>query len=315
MKRLRIFAAALLLWSSAQAQSADTLCPPPVLPLADAASEAAPDVGMLWRMQRDGRTSYLYGSMHIGRPAWARPGPALQAALQAVDVLALELDGSEIHQEAAPLAQGPDSDDFGLPRALQERMAAQVRAACLPEQALAHLHPILQLSSLSALAARWDGLDIAYGQELVLIQHAQARGLPMVGLERMQDQMQALIPKDRKTLLLHLEEGLEQLEQDRVRPAMRHLARAWETGDLAELQAYEQWCDCVHSEADRAWLRRLNDERNPGLAEGIEALHAKGQRVLAAVGALHMGGPRALPKLLKERGFVLEPILPSPKEP
>jgi hypothetical protein len=55
-------------------------------------------------------------------------------------------------------------------------------------------------------------------------------------------------------------------------------------------------------------LRRLNDERNPNLAARIDALHARGQRVFAAVGALHMTGPRALPALLAQRGYRVERV-------
>jgi uncharacterized protein YbaP (TraB family) len=62
----------------------------------------------------------------------------------------------------------------------------------------------------------------------------------------------------------------------------------------------------VQSEAERAQLRRLNDARNPFLAERIDALITQGHRLFAAVGALHMTGPQALPRLLEQRGYRLE---------
>ena len=55
-------------------------------------------------------------------------------------------------------------------------------------------------------------------------------------------------------------------------------------------------------------MRKLNDERNPPLADGIEAQHSQGQRVFAAVGALHMTGPQALPLLMAQRGFQVERV-------
>ena len=55
-------------------------------------------------------------------------------------------------------------------------------------------------------------------------------------------------------------------------------------------------------------MRRLNDERNPPLADGIEALHRQGRRIFAAVGALHMTGPQSLPRLLAARGFKVERV-------
>ena len=55
-------------------------------------------------------------------------------------------------------------------------------------------------------------------------------------------------------------------------------------------------------------MRRLNDDRNPALAQRIDALHGQGRRVFAAVGALHMTGAQALPRLMAERGYRVERI-------
>jgi len=84
--------------------------------------------------------------------------------------------------------------------------------------------------------------------------------------------------------------------------------QAWEAGDLETLAQYEQWCECAQTEDDRAAMRRLNDERNPLLADGIAARHKAGKRVFAAVGALHMTGQQALPLLLAQRGFKVERV-------
>ena len=86
------------------------------------------------------------------------------------------------------------------------------------------------------------------------------------------------------------------------------LAVAWEQGDVAALEDYEKWCECAADEADRAALRKLNDDRNAPLADGIENQHRQGSRVFAAVGALHMTGPQSLPRLLEQRGFKIERV-------
>ena len=53
-------------------------------------------------------------------------------------------------------------------------------------------------------------------------------------------------------------------------------------------------------------MKRLLDDRNPGLAASIDALHAGGKQVFAAVGSLHMIGPNGLPALLRKRGYKIE---------
>ena len=93
-----------------------------------------------------------------------------------------------------------------------------------------------------------------------------------------------------------------------VSAALHRLALAWERADLAALASYEDWCECARDEAERAFSKRLNDDRNPGLADAIARLHNGGQSVFAAVGALHMTGPQALPALLRARGFKLQAL-------
>jgi uncharacterized protein YbaP (TraB family) len=86
------------------------------------------------------------------------------------------------------------------------------------------------------------------------------------------------------------------------------MATAWERGDLATLEDYASWCECTTTDADKAFMRKLNDERNGPLAAGIEAQHRQGRRVFAAVGALHMTGAQSLPHLLEQRGFRVERV-------
>jgi hypothetical protein len=272
---------------------------------------AATDHGVLWKIKRDGHVSWLYGSLHIGRLSWAVPGPALANAWRSTDVLALELDLSDPKTMAALLEEGKPGPE-ALPPALAQRLAAQAGAECVPLAALAAYHPLLQLSTLTALSVRRDGLDPSFGQEPILSGMAHASGRTIVALETAKDQMQALLPKDRKEMLEDLDDGLSQLEQNKVRGPMVKMAEAWAHGDLATLQNYEDWCDCVHSEADAQALHRLNDERNGPLAKRIAALHASGKRVLVAVGALHMTGANALPKLLAAQGFEVERINTQP---
>ena len=291
-------------------------CPPAPLQATAAQVESwrrkAQDHGLLYRIKRDGRDSYVYGTLHIGRPEWAYPGPKLRAALEQADVLALELDLSDaatLQVLSQPPAHAPA---LKLPPAMRQRLDAQARAACLPAGALAGQHPLMELSTYTVLAARWDGLDPNFGQEALLSLWARARGLPVIGLEDAASQLQALIPSDPKLALLSLKKGLAQLEQGRVRPIMKRLAKAWAQGDLQTMQDYARWCDCVEDAQDRADFIRLNDARNPTLAAGIAARHAQGQTVLAAVGALHLSGAESLLKQLSLHGFVVEALHPRP---
>lgn len=290
-------------------------CPPDVRPLGQAAP--ARDRGLLWRLQRDGRTSYLYGTLHVGRPQWQRPGPRVAAALAASDTLALEVDVDDPalmkqFNDAALAAQGaPEAAPAAIPlpsAALQQRLENAAWRACVPLAALAGLPPLMQAASLTLLDARWLGLDAAFGQERALAAAARARGRQVLSLETLAQQFAAMQPERPEDTEQALAEALQQLEDGSTRRVLARLVDAWERGDLARLERYEDWCECASTAADRAQLQRLNDLRNPHLAAGIAAEHGRGRRVFAAVGALHMTGPAALPKLLAEQGFRVQRV-------
>jgi uncharacterized protein len=295
---------------SAQAASSPA-CPPqaqaPTPQQLQAAGAQARDRGLLWRISRDGRHSYLYGSIHVGKLEWAFPGPQVRQALLAADTVALEIDVGD-PQMAARLQVAPGTGAPTLAPALRERLARQADAACIPRAALGSLHPVMQAVTLSVLAARWQGLDPGYAQEFVLSSLARSAQRRVVSLESPEQQMAALIPRDAAGAERMVVEMVEQLEQGSTQRVIGRLAAAWERGDLAEIGDYERWCDCVASADDRAQLRRLNDDRNPALADAIDALHREGRSVFAAVGALHMTGPKALPALLAQRGFSVQRV-------
>lgn len=289
--------------------TAGAACPtPPALPTAEQAAAwaaQAPDRGLLWRISRDGHSSYLFGSLHLGKADWAYPGPALRAAWAATEVLAVELDPADVGAALAALPRSP-----ALPPTLVRRLDEQARSACLPPGALSALPAMLQLSTLTLIEARRDGFDAGFGQDLMLLAWAKSESRPVQSLETVQEQLQALEPSAAE-LPEVVSSTLRQLRNGQVRPPLRKLAATWSRGDLATLARYASWCACADSPSERAWMKRVNDDRNGPLAERIAALHGAGQRLLVAVGALHMSGPQALPRLLADQGFTVEALLPS----
>jgi len=272
----------------------------------------AGDHGAIWRIERDGHSSWLYGSLHVGKPEWAIPGPKLSNAIQQTDVLAVELDISNPDILARVLKAA--RFEGKVASRLQARLDAQARADCVPDGALAGQHPIMALSTLSLMAAQREGLFMQFGQDLLLIGMAKGLGRPVASLETPESQMQALLPQDQAELETSLADGLDQLEQGQAVTQLRRLSKDWAEGDLVDLADYASWCDCARNERERAELRRLNDDRNGPIAARIAELHGQGQRVLAVVGTLHMIGSHSLPRELEALGFTVTRVqaLPLP---
>ena len=305
-----IAALALATLPAAAQTSSAASCPPqataPTPQQVQDAQAQTRDRGFLWRVSKDGRTHHLFGTIHVGKLEWAFPGAKLRAALADAQTVAFELDPLDPTVQSSLRTAGAGSAT--LPAALDAQLKRELQRACLPAQALAGLHPMMQAMTAVMVDAARDGLQLAYGQEFVLAGAAQARNLRTVSLETPERQLAAIIPNDPAQAERSLASTLEQLRSGLGRKVLLRMAAAWERGDLQEIENYERWCDCVKSDDDRAMLVALNDERNPALADRIEALHGEGQRLFVAVGALHMTGPKALPALLKVRGFRVERV-------
>lgn len=252
---------ALLLLASEFAHAA---CPPtaevPDSEEIQAAVRFAKDRGFLWRLRRDGHESYLYGTLHIGRLAWAMPGPTMRTALRATDTLAVELDISD-PQALSPLTQMAPLDP-PLSAALQQRLDEQIRAACLPEGTLSGMHPLLQVTTLEALAGRWDDLYLEFGQEVVLLGMAHSDGRSVAALETAEEQLAAIIPSDAGDIVPTIEKILAQFEGNEIVPILHKTAAAWSESDIVVLEHYEDWCNCVHDDQERSYMRNLVQERN-----------------------------------------------------
>jgi uncharacterized protein len=293
-------------------------CPPaaqaPTPEQIQAGLRGARDRGFLWRISKDGRSSWLYGTLHVAKLAWGFPGPALRDAVAQSDTMALELDllDPDIQRRMAEgLAAQPKTP---LPAPLEARLARRAQAECVPLPALAALAPEMQIAVLGSLVGRRDGLDPAYGIDTTLAGWGHAAKLDMVSLETPELQLATLQTQSPAETLALVENSLDDFESGRALATLRRIATIWADGDLPELARYEAWCECVKTAADRAAMARMLDDRNPALADRVAELHAVGQRVFAAVGSLHMIGPTGLPALMARRGYRVERIA-YPQEP
>lgn len=305
-----VLVAGMLLATAARAAPGD--CPPqaavPSPEQMAAGQAAARDRGFLWRIERDGQRSWLYGTVHVARLEWVFPGPQLTQVLKEARLVALELDPTDAARARPERLEVPRAAEPALPAPLRERLAARVAAECLPPGLLDALPATLQAATLVALAGRRDGLDPAYGIDAMLAGYGHAARKPVVALETMEQQLEALFSGAPGEPRRFIEQSLEELETGRARALIRRVAQAWADGDLGLLETYPRWCACMDTEADRALMGRLLDDRNRPLAARIEALHREGGGVLAAVGSLHFIGPQGLPALLAARGFKVQRI-------
>lgn len=298
---------------AASAASGAAACPPtaqaPTAEQAAAAIAKKNDRGFLWRITKDGRSSYLYGTIHVARMEWMFPGPRTLAALRDSNTLALEIDGTdpELAKRLA-LGMAPRAGEPGasLPEDLAERLRSNLRLACLPLGLMRSMTPELLGMLLTMGVARDQGFDSAYGIDMALGEIARHLRKRVVSLETPELQLEMMRAQDAAELREAMEKMLGELESGSSRPLLLRMANVWSTGSAAEMGRYREWCGCATTPHEQEALKKLLDDRNGPMAERIDALHGQGESVFAAVGSLHMFGPAALPQLMGKRGYRVE---------
>jgi len=286
------------------------VCPPAAQPLTQEQMQAgvrdARDRGFMWRLRKDGRSSFLYGTVHVAKRDWIFPGSTLVSTVRGSDIIALELDVLDpqiVQKMTALIAPRPDRT---LPVPLAARLRAQLKAACLPEQLMQEMLPEMVAITLVMKSARADGLDPAYSIDSVVAGLAHGLKKKVISLETPELQLAALLGRTQREAESNVEQALAELESAKTRTTMGRIAQVWAEGRFDELFRYEQWCDCLNTDEEKRLHKRLLDDRNPALAERIDTLHSAGSRVFAAVGSLHMVGKMGLPALLAQRGYQVE---------
>ena len=307
----RLLASLLLLFVACGAQ-AQPDCPPAAPKLDTLAAGAlrgdVRDRGFLWRLTRDGRTSWLYGTVHVSKPEWLLPGPRVRAAFAQAQVVALELDPADPELMRLFAQPGDVARKQRVTAGLGPRIAQVAARECVPAAGLATLQPMLQVSTLSLSEARREGFHPEFAIDAMLWGLAQRTGKKFVALETPASQVAALTPgseADERALLV---QGLDEIESGSDRTSLQRLLQAWATNDEHALATYLDWCECLTTPEERRYLQRVNDARNAPMADKLAALQARGESFFAAVGSLHMTGPQALQRLLQARGFTVESV-------
>ena len=305
--RLTVLSAVVLLVAlGAHRLPAEPACPPTVaVPSQAELQEAvrnARDHGALWRYEKDGHPGYLYGTIHIANLDWAMPGPTVGRALRDAETIAIEADPGDPATGAGMAAPQKPHEAPALPAATLDRLRTQAARACEPWENLAPMPPLMIVTRLTLLDARWDGLHTDYSIEAVLAGFARKTGKSLAMLETAAIQRAAIVTGSPAEQAVEVDRRLAALEDGSARKAMATIADAWARGDLETLARLFAPADA------RATLERMAGARNPAIASRIDDLHRDGRRLFAAVGILHMIGDAALPKLLAERGFTIERV-------
>ena len=267
----------------------DTSRPPPV-------SDPVPHP-FFWSIARDGKTTDVLGTLHMGVDAEARLPAWVWARFDAATVLAEETDlGDPTLGSWSVRGNGPTLQDE-----LGSTSWARLTAIVTPGELIG-----LRLSSIAMTAVRVSG----YGSDLpetpamdqVLYRRATAQHKQLVFLEEPAVQLALFHDVFDREAVVMLLDRLDQLAE-----LNQQYSAAYLSGDATRFAQAGSALFRLQSRDEATYRRlvaRMFGDRNRAWLAGIELLHQTGN-AFVAVGALHLMGPGNLLDLLAADGFTV----------
>ena len=292
-------------------QTAKKNCPPALPTLTNEQwiekAKTAKPAGFLWKVEKHGQVSWLYGTMHINNLELAMPSPVIVNAIKQVDIVALELDVSTPEKSLALAAEVSKPVLGATP--LDDKTIARIKkyteSLCLPTDYFLKLPlPILKLA-LPVHALRAKGLYSEFMVDAFIGGLGTGLKKKVMALETVKIQTNALSQPNPGRELIDLNETLQKLELGDTQKLMQQIFDAWSKSDIAKFEQFFDWCECMRTPEERAQMKRLNDDRNVVMARQIMQMLDDSKRLFVAVGSLHMIDSKGLPALLREQGAVV----------
>ena len=259
----------------------------------------------IWSNKSQGGDDYLVGTIHLGDQRFEQLPDRIKQAIDAVDVIVLELDLNAIspaQQQRLTLQYGLLPGNKTLSSELSPKIYRQAK------HYLAELgYDIVQFEKMKPwmfgltmvqLSYANLGLDGDKGTDKLIQAYALEKGKQVVGLETFEQQLQFF---DR-ILAANTDMTSDDLIIDTLSELVRykHLPRqmlnAWLQGNMNQLEHIYQ-LTLTESKFDLYAEKVLLTDRNLAWQKKLAPM-LKNKKVMVAVGSLHFVGPKSLLKLM-----------------
>jgi uncharacterized protein YbaP (TraB family) len=260
----------------------------------------------LWEVKSPGNTIWLFGTMHVGKPAFYPLPEAVEAALDRSKWLVVEAD------VGSPAASGdmdalisyvpPDTLDKHLPKGLYERLKTQLARLQIPEAAVRPMKAFVVAGFLSVAEFSRLGYDMNLGVDGYLLKRARDAGKQVAELEsvRMQLEMLERMPPDLQEAFI--DNAITMLELGRSADRVTGMVNAWQSGDTRLMEDVSEDVNRGMKKATQLDEVLLHG-RHPAMLQKVEGFLAAKEPHFVAVGSLHLVGPRGLVQALKAKGY------------
>lgn len=262
----------------------------------------ANEKGLLYRLEGDGTyPSYLFGTVHIiDKKRYVMP-PKVLSALAQSEALFLELDMDDPAQlmkvvTASLLPDGQTLESLMSPEDWNALKKFWQQQFASESEKFARMKPFFVLSYLiQNLIGEFESYD------LNLLQLATKQGIPIHGLEAVEEQIAVI---DSIPMKLQIEQLMDIVSsKQQAIDDMDKLITAYLNEDIPALHVMMEEYYASESQMIESFLSKRNQNWVPRIIE-----QAKQTPTLFAFGAGHLGGDDGVVNLLREKGYSVIPI-------
>ncbi|MBM6551630.1 TraB/GumN family protein [Marinomonas ostreistagni] len=272
----------------------------------------------MWQVQHQGALVYLVGSIHALTQDYYPLPSVYQEAFAQADRLAVELNpqtldantSARLVQSKMWLPAGHTLEAYLSDHELDQLKHYAETSGSDYQRAL-HLRPWMLVEQLTQHQLKQANYDANYGIDLHFLTRAQERQLPILELETLTQQINAIANAPFRAQLAMLKSSLTQMDDSDY---MAQMTEYWREGDADGLYNFV-YQDVLDNPDLKPMMTFLLDRRNRHMADVISIYlnQSPTRRVttFVVVGALHLTGPNSIQKELERKGYRVQRVVPQ----
>jgi uncharacterized protein YbaP (TraB family) len=266
------------------------------------------DRGLIWKVEKDGRAHYVFGTVHGWKAQWLPLNPTIEKAFADATTLAVEVDVTKADMNAMAqrmLLPGSETLEQRVGKTLYERTRAETSKIGLPEAAVNKFKPWGISMMLAAVKLQQLGFVPESGLDVYLMNKARASGKRVVELESADKQLAVMDSLSPGLQVAFLEQTLDYM--DKVGPWIEDLAAAWKRGDVTAMLGLAKK-GYTKPEWQQEFDEKFLHQRDVEMTRRLDELFSTPGSHFAAVGSLHLLGPKSIVEQLKAKGYRIEQL-------
>jgi uncharacterized protein YbaP (TraB family) len=273
--------------------------------------------GLLWRVERQGKVSYLFGTMHSSEASAKSFDALVIRALKRAKLVATELPGASSRRVAGELRRLVASRSFRpgghslslLPDDIRPEVQRRLAVSGIPSNVADQLEPwylAIVLSRSNCASPPGPGVDTETADGRIE-RLALEQGSVLMALETPVEQVEALSSiSDHVALRMIRDAAVKGLKPEDVESTITGLYSTRRIGYLLAMRG-PIWAGLFDVDGYADFISAFITRRNASMLRRALPILSAGEGFLA-VGALHLPGEQGLVELIRREGFAVTRI-------